>query len=858
MSTIKKIVFSLFLIIQFLAAKSQCDFSGTVSVSTSGYFTGAGYTQEYILVNDGSDAIVTINSTGTFTPIVSGNYRIYAVNYQGARPAVLTVGEPWSGVVTYATSNCLEYTAPYMNRAISICEQICSGSNLVVSTTGQTSGGGYEQLYVVVNSAGQIVASNSTGIFPGLAVGTYNVYAVNTNDAVVKAEITNLGSWSDIPAFSNAYCYQILGPRIFTVVAGPEATFSLIPDCAGANNSFSVQVNITSLGGATSVNIKDLIPTTHQSDVGTGSYLISGYPSGSTQTVIVEDALNNTCTVSQSGLTFTCLDLPTCTGLGGVQNMLTEGFEDGSMPAGWSQVQVSGTINWTYRTGATSGTVTTAHTGTKNACFQDNSFSNYTTKLITPAINFTAGMTNATLTFWHAQEAWSSDIDKLKVYYKTSAGGSWILLQSYETSVTNWTQQTIALPNINSTYYLAFEGITHYARGLVIDDILVTAETPSAGVNIALKQDLGSTNAFPQCVYGGWTYYAIDNTSPYLFAIDWSPDGTLSPANENSRDASSVILTLESDFKVVESPTCATYSSKRYWNVSFSSALVFDENVKVKYYYDVAENSEIVNAKDNFVTTQGAVDEGESWFKTTSGGFNPNSNITACNVVNSMNLTTESSGLENAINYVTFANIHSFSGGGFTSGASKTVLPISLLDFQCKLNNLQVDIFWETATEINNDFFTVERAADGINFSPILTKKGAGNSNEVLMYSDIDQNPLPNISYYRLKQTDFDGKYSYSNVVSIINKNLENSFDFVIYPNPAEYELFISINSERNELRTCKIFDTYGKLVWIENIQTGTGKNKFAIDLDKLSQGFYSIQISSSLGVITKSFIKSK
>lgn len=855
MGTFKNILFSLFLIIQLISAKSQCDFSGTVSVSTSGYYVGVGYSHEYVLVNDESDLIVAINSTGTFTPTVSGNYRIYAVNYQGTQPAALAIGQLWNGVVTYATSNCLEYTSPYMNRAISICEQICSGGNLVVSTTGQTSGGGYEQLFVVVDNGGQIEATNSTGTFSGLAVGAYTVYAVNTNDATVKTEINNLGAWSDILAFSNAYCYQILGPRIVSVVAGPEATFSLVPDCAGTNNSFNVQVNVTSLGGASSVNIKDLIPTTLQSGVGVGSYLITGYPSGSSQTIIVEDALNNSCNVSQSGLTFTCLDLPTCSsGSGGPQTLLTEGFEGGSMPAGWSQVQVSGTVNWTYRTGAASGTLTTAHTGTKNACFQDNSFSNYTTKLITPAINFTAGMTNPTLTFWHAQEAWSSDIDKLKVYYKTSAGGSWTLLQSYETAVPTWTQRTITLPNINSTYYLAFEGITNYARGTVIDDILITAETPAAGITLALKQDLGSTTAFPQCIYDGYTYYAIDDISPYLFAINWSPDGTLSASNENSRDASSVILTLESAIKSAESATCGTYTSNRFWNVQFSSTGSFNENVKVKYYYNPSENDAVIAAKNTFITTYGAGDVGNEWFKTSTGLFSPNTNVTACEVANTIPLTAESTGIESSINYVILSNISSFSGGGFSGRASKSVLPIELLDFNCKRNGSVVNIYWETASEINNDFYTIERSIDGITFYPILTQKGAGNSNQLIHYLDIDKKPNLGINYYRLKQTDFDGTYSYSKIKSVNLEYLEET-NISIFPNPAQSEITIQFNSLENEPSKYEIFDTYGQMVALGTLYP-EANNSHILSIFNLSNGLYTIRLHTSNKVEVKSFVK--
>jgi len=88
-------------------------------------------------------------------------------------------------------------------------------------------------------------------------------------------------------------------------------------------------------------------------------------------------------------------------------------------------------------------------------------------------------------------------------------------------------------------------------------------------------------------------------------------------------------------------------------------------------------------------------------------------------------------------------------------------LPIELISFSAKSFNNAVQLTWATAAEINNDFFTIERSSDGLNWEIISYVSGAGNSNYVVDYEFTDEMPLEGIAYYRLKQTDFDGQFEY-------------------------------------------------------------------------------------------------
>jgi hypothetical protein len=209
--------------------------------------------------------------------------------------------------------------------------------------------------------------------------------------------------------------------------------------------------------------------------------------------------------------------------------LLQEGFENGSIPTGWTQSYVNGTIDWDYQNGGYSGNPASAHTGSYNAIFHYDDYSAYTTKLVTSAINL-YGVYDAELSFWLAMVDWAGDLDELHVYYKTSSGGSWNLLQSYTTEVADWTQMTLTLPNVSSTYYIAFEGVANYGYGVCIDDVMVTGTLPG---NDLINEDFsgGSIPTGWSVMGDGTTNWEVisssyaGGSSPEL-EFDWSPEFT--------------------------------------------------------------------------------------------------------------------------------------------------------------------------------------------------------------------------------------------------------------------------------------------------------------------------------------------
>ncbi|MCB9364818.1 MAG: T9SS type A sorting domain-containing protein [Flavobacteriales bacterium] len=184
---------------------------------------------------------------------------------------------------------------------------------------------------------------------------------------------------------------------------------------------------------------------------------------------------------------------------------------------------------------------------------------------------------------------------------------------------------------------------------------------------------------------------------------------------------------------------------------------------------------------------------------------------------------------------------NTFSPITFGSIAGVNPLPIDLISFDGKLNEDQVDLTWITSSEINNDYFTIERSKDGFEWEVINKIKGAGNSNTTLKYVYIDKNPLKGISYYRLKQTDFNGDYSYSETVTV---QLVNKEDILIYPNPVKDYLTIS-----NLCEGCNIsvYSALGELVFSGSQQK--------INTETWNKGVYQIVVIDNDGIIKNSTI---
>lgn len=169
-------------------------------------------------------------------------------------------------------------------------------------------------------------------------------------------------------------------------------------------------------------------------------------------------------------------------------------------------------------------------------------------------------------------------------------------------------------------------------------------------------------------------------------------------------------------------------------------------------------------------------------------------------------------------------------------------LPIELLSFTAVSKEKSVDTRWSTATELNNDYFTLQRSVDAKSFEDIAIIDGAGNSTNKRDYSFLDRAPLSGLSYYRLKQTDFDRQFTFSETIAV----KFNGNGFVVFPNPANNKVTILADQNRQDRFVIQLLDISGRIVFHQNVEfEGSNLNKFELDVSPFARGVYTL-ISTS------------
>ncbi len=181
-------------------------------------------------------------------------------------------------------------------------------------------------------------------------------------------------------------------------------------------------------------------------------------------------------------------------------------------------------------------------------------------------------------------------------------------------------------------------------------------------------------------------------------------------------------------------------------------------------------------------------------------------------------------------------------------------LPVELLSFTAEQRGKEMLLHWKTASENNNDFFSVERSFNGTSFGKIGETRGAGNSNAALDYTYTDEQPVNGINYYRLKQVDFDGEFTYSKIIAI-RANLSQA-EFELHPNPSDAEWNGSFTLEADAVVTIGMTDAVGHIIMAQTLKGVKGTNSFRVRMSDLTPGLYFLTISSDRLEARKKFIK--
>jgi len=172
---------------------------------------------------------------------------------------------------------------------------------------------------------------------------------------------------------------------------------------------------------------------------------------------------------------------------------------------------------------------------------------------------------------------------------------------------------------------------------------------------------------------------------------------------------------------------------------------------------------------------------------------------------------------------------------------NSTPLPVTLASFNATCEGNTTVLSWATASEINNDFFSIEKSYNAIDFFEIGRKIGAGNSNSFNTYSFLDNNTTNEIAYYRLKQVDFNGQFEYFNVVPT-NCGKTTNFDVnqIVF---SDDQLGFTISTSEDEEFQLYLYDALGKIITSKKLTVTKGFNPIQFDRIHLSRGVYMLNI---------------
>jgi hypothetical protein len=363
---------------------------------------------------------------------------------------------------------------------------------------------------------------------------------------------------------------------------------------------------------------------------------------------------------------------------------------------------------------------------------------------------------------------------------------------------------------------------------LMSNGIMTTTSTNILTCTSTGKASIGSSSSY---IDGPMIHtMALSGTRTLIYPIGKSGDYRPAVLTPTHSSATSVTYRCE----VVNSPasalsytlpsTLSSVSSRRYWLMTRSAVANFTSATLQLYY---GANDGVLDY-NSLRVAQGI---GASWADHGGvGTANGTGNITSS----------------------AFASFNTvFTIGNSTGGGN--YLPVTWLDLEAKPGNAIIYVNWKTALEINNDFFTVERSPDGINFIALSEQAGAGNSNIIRTYQYIDENPLTGINFYRIKQTDFDGSINYSSIVKAMRPSGKR--EVIIIPSSGNHAVDVILEEMKNEKVWIVVSDLMGSVIKEEMLlpESQSYEHNFSLPANSYNS-IYFITVQSESFTETKRF----
>lgn len=282
-------------------------------------------------------------------------------------------------------------------------------------------------------------------------------------------------------------------------------------------------------------------------------------------------------------------------------------------------------------------------------------------------------------------------------------------------------------------------------------------------------------------------------------------------------------------------------------NINPTHVVVSSQNCAYGYNFDIAFTYDVTATQNGvpipsylFYTLQGTINTafGSLFFdipnETGSGTGQTQGNKYISNS-NCQTVTIDDIGISSVVINIKNASINNSNLGL----ACNAPLPIDLLYFNAKTSDRKVVLHWSTSNESNNDFFTIERSAssDEKDWKDVGRVKGNGNSSSQKFYSWEDDSPNSGANFYRLRQTDFDGR---SKVFNIVSANVIPENNILIYPNPVKKYVIVSGIKADKKVNLLSAQGVKIRDLEIEYLNSTTAK----INMEKIPKGIYICNLS--------------
>ena len=520
-----------------------------------------------------------------------------------------------------------------------------------------------------------------------------------------------------------------------------------------------------------------------------------------------------------------------------------EGFESGL--SCWTQDYTVGTIDWTNEDNYDSSTP--AHGGQKLAYFSDNSFSGYTTKLVSPLLDI-SGLATPYVSFWHLQKAWGSDQDELKVFYRASADSAWTQLAYYTSNISSWQLDSVALPSASSTYQIAFEGIQNYGYGVGLDDITVY----DANSNPCSPPTDLVVNALNTSASITWT----PSGSEVSWEVKLNSDGT--PEIVGSPSKTFTGLTPNTNYTAFVRSNCGDGTSSAWISAPFTTSNVQTPpvvsttvpNAQITQTTAVF-NASFVQGSDPILT------RGFDYKKATDANWN---NVNVTDETNPF--TYAATGLIANTQYLVRGFV-STATEGVVVGDTATFTTLAIIpptvttDTVITNTDAASAVFQGTTSQGTNAIiargFEYKLLADDWSTAIDLTASGSANITATAT-------GLAGVKYQvRAYAETLDGGKTYGDILDFNMSTSINSIDtdnlnVNLYPNPASSEATLSIKGINGKVKI-SITDVQGRTVSTIERESSNGEVNHSINLEAYAKGVYYIRIQSSNSIKTQKLI---